>query len=525
MTHQLKRASIHGVWLCACLLGSLGIATSCGSQATQPNAATGGVSGGASGGSGSASPGSGGARTGGTTAAGSGGAGAVAASTGAAGGTAPTGSGGQPASPGSTGGNAGKSTGGAGGAGATSASGGVTGTGGSAGTAGMMSGSAGGGFVGTGMRPFPQTVKSPNCTYPTNAKSSDVVAAYDLWKTTVVTADGAGGFLRVKKPDSGSVIGSTVSEGIGYGMLLAVYMGDQALFDSLWKYSQLHLDGQGFMNWEIGPHGSVTAGGNGGATDGDEDIAWSLVMADKQWGGRGTLSDTYLNLGKHMIDIILMYEVDHAGGEVLKPGNNFGGAGETNPSYFAPAYYRVFGQVSGKTADWNKVIDSCYSIISKSLNAANGNTTNGLVPAWCNSAGVPVAFGGAILGFQNDATRTPFRVGQDYCLFGEPRAKDYLAKISAFYAKVGIGNITNGYTLTGTPQPDKVYAPGLQAASFVGPAAVGAMIDAQYQQLINDGYASLATQKLTAGTIYYQKSWTALSLLMLNGALVDFTAK
>jgi hypothetical protein len=35
---------------------------------------------------------------------------------------------------------------------------------------------------------------------------------------------------------------------------------------------------------------------------------------------------------------------------------------------------------------------------------------------------------------------------------------------------------------------------------------------------------ALATQGLTAGTIYYQKSWTALSLLMLTGNLVDFTA-
>jgi hypothetical protein len=28
---------------------------------------------------------------------------------------------------------------------------------------------------------------------------------------------------------------------------------------------------------------------------------------------------------------------------------------------------------------------------------------------------------------------------------------------------------------------------------------------------------------LNAGTIYYQKSWTALSLLMMTGSLVDLT--
>jgi endo-1,4-beta-D-glucanase Y len=393
--------------------------------------------------------------------------------------------------------------------------------GGAAGGAGAgVLGSAGSSFMATGMRLFPQNVKSPNCSYPTGTKSSDVTASYELWKSTVVVSDGAGGFRRVKKPDSGSVIGSTVSEGIGYGMVLAVYMGDQALFDDLWKYSQLHLDGQGFMNWEIAPDGSVTAGGNGGATDGDEDITWALVMADKQWGGKGTLSDTYLNLAKHMIDLIWQFEVDHTRGEMLKPGNNWGGADTTNPSYFAPAYYRVFGQVSGNTANWNKVVDSSYSIISLSLNATNGNATNGLVPAWCSSTGVPQMG----LGFQNDATRTPFRVGQDYCWFGEPRAKAYLAMITNFYVGVGVDKITNGYALNGTPQPDKVYLPaGLQAASFVGPAGVGAMSDPKYQQFVDDAYAEVATLKLTAGTIYYQKSWSALSLLMMTGNLIDFT--
>ena len=30
----------------------------------------------------------------------------------------------------------------------------------------------------------------------------------------------------------------TVSEGIGYGMLIGVYMNDQPMFDKLWAYAQ-----------------------------------------------------------------------------------------------------------------------------------------------------------------------------------------------------------------------------------------------------------------------------------------------
>jgi endo-1,4-beta-D-glucanase Y len=408
------------------------------------------------------------------------------------------------------------SSGGAPGTGGATATGGTTSLGGATGKGGTTS------IIGAAF-PFPQNFTGTYCTYPTMYDNAKVTAAYQAWKDATITSDGAGAFQRVKKPDSGTVIGSTVSEGIGYGMILAVYMDDQKLFDNLWNYEQLHLGSHGLMDWEIGPDGKVTSGGAGAATDGDEDMAWALVMADRQWGGKGALSDTYLNHAKKLIGLIWTYEVDQTRGAMLKPGDQWGDVDVTNPSYFAPAYYRVFGQVTGKTDDWNKVISANYDILEKSLNATSGNASNGLVPAWCDSSGKPISpFSGAPMYFQNDSTRTPFRVGQDYCFFGEPRAKAYLAEISSFYAGTGVAKIVDGYALDGTPQPDKAVN-GLQAASFVGPAGVGAMSDAKYQSFINDAYAAVATLNLTAGTIYYQKSWTALSLLMLTANLVDFT--
>jgi endo-1,4-beta-D-glucanase Y len=370
--------------------------------------------------------------------------------------------------------------------------------------------------------PFPVNVESEYCTYPTNADPDVVRAAYEDWKTTTVTSDGAGGFMRVKKPDSGNVIGSTVSEGMGYGMLLAVYMNDQAVFDNLWQYVRLYLNENGLMDWEIDPNGSVI--GSGAASDGDEDMAFALVMADRQWGGSGSLDDTYLNYAIALIDAMWEHEVDHSRNDMLKAGDTWGDVDITNPSYFAPAYFRVFGRVTGKEAEWNRVVASSYDVIEASLNAQNGNQDNGLVPAWCTSTGVPTeAYAGAPTHFQQDSTRTPFRVGQDYCYFGEPRAKAYLEKITSFYQGVGVANIVDGYDLDGTPRPERATN-GLQTASFVGPAGVGAMNDPVNQMFIDEAYAAVATLELTAGTIYYQKSWTALSLLMLTGNFVDFTS-
>jgi endoglucanase len=189
----------------------------------------------------------------------------------------------------------------------------------------------------------------------------------------------------------------------------------------------------------------------------------------------------------------------------------------TNISYFAPAYYRVFGELTDNVDGWNAAVDRSYEIVSLSLSEAQGNAENGLVPAWCDSRGVPVeAFGGAPTHFQNDSTRTPFRIGQDYCYFGEPRALEYMKKITSFYTAVGVENIVDGYELDGTPRPD-FSMNGLQPASFIGPAGVGALYSAENQEFINAAYAALATGELTAGTIYYQKSWSALSLLMMTG--------
>ena len=72
------------------------------------------------------------------------------------------------------------------------------------------------------------------CTRPNGYDGKPVegkflVDAYIRWKNTFVM----NGPTRVVRPENGN---DTVSEGIGYGMLLSVYMGDKTLFDALYSY-------------------------------------------------------------------------------------------------------------------------------------------------------------------------------------------------------------------------------------------------------------------------------------------------
>jgi endo-1,4-beta-D-glucanase Y len=408
--------------------------------------------------------------------------------------------------------------GGSAGAGGTGNAGDTGGSGGSAGLAEVRGPTA---ATATANFPFPQNRQSTLCSYP-NYHNSDVVAAYQRWKTDTVTASGAGGHLRVQRPKDPSLeANSTVSEGIGYGMILAVYMNDQSVFDELWKYEQLWLGKNNLMDWYIGSNGTDRLG-TGAATDADEDMAWSLLMADRQWGGSGSLGDTYLNIAKNQITLVYNNEVYQD--KLIKPGDSWGDWTTVNASYFAPAYYRAFEKVSGNS-HWNDVIQTVYDTIANTLNSANGNSTNGLVPAWATSDGVPnpnvwQGMPPAPTNYQYDSCRTPFRIGLDYCMTGESRALAYVAKTSQFFAGIGAKNIVDGYNLNGAPEPQSTSG---QSAAFVGPATVGAMSSASNQTFIQNGYDGVATLGLLVGGEYYDESWTVLSLLMLTGNFVDYT--
>jgi endo-1,4-beta-D-glucanase Y len=415
---------------------------------------------------------------------------------------------------------------------ASTAAGGSTGAAGSpaGGSTGTGAGTGTGTGTGTGMKdpsnypqntpgaafPFPQGHPLANCTMP--AYDTDSVAtAYNNWKTKFYQ----GG--RVTRPENSN---DTASEGIAYGMLIAVYMNDRPTFDTLWGYAHARLNGNGVMAWHYNSSGGQLDGG--GATDADEDMAWALLMADKQWGGAPSGLPTYLSSATTLIGAIWSHEVDQGNGFVLKPGDMFGGASQTNASYFAPSYYKVFATVTNNPG-WMSVVTSSYSILAK----AGG--TLGLVPNWLNSQGAGVDGPGNDangLSFGYDACRIPWRIALDYCENGDSNAMQYLQKIVAFYAsKVasgGLGSIKDGYTISGgvPTAPLGAYAAGM---AFIGPGGVAAMYGGGANQFASNVYLTLVAD--TTGPLmnasgvftYYNGSWGLLSLLTMSGNFWNMT--
>jgi endo-1,4-beta-D-glucanase Y len=507
--------------------------------------------------------------TGGTNAtAGTGGTGNGAGTTGAGGTGGTVGTGGSASGTAGTAAGTGGRGGSAGAGGAPTGTAGTTGTGGTAGSGGVAgTGTAGGGSSGTagtggtggtmpsrgptpaanGVNfPFPQNRELSRCAYPTNYLNSDVTTAWAQFKTDTVVSAGMDKdnlpMRRIKRTSSDPVnmytpAMSTVSEGIAYAMLTAVFMGtkdDQSLFDDLWRYSQAHLNGNGLMNWAIASDGS-TVTGMGGATDADEDIAFALLMADKQWGGKGSLKSNYFDLAKSQINNIWLHEIVDS--KLAGPGDSWGPTNlwnNINISYFAPAYYKLFKVVDSGHA-WDAVVTTVYDTILSpnntldkgALKPGNMNTTNGLVPAWCTSGGDSSSAGP--FNYQYDSCRTPFRIALDWCWFGETRAQMYLQKISGFFSGIGAANIVDGYDLNGNRHGQFFTGTGAptlsqQSASFLGPAGVGAMVSSTYQTFITESYQRVATGQMKVGGAYYDESWAVMSLLMMTGNFLDYTS-
>lgn len=77
------------------------------------------------------------------------------------------------------------------------------------------------------------------------------------------------------------------TEGMSYGMMMAVQMNDKALFDRLWRWTWTYMHMKeglhaGYFAWSCAPDGKRNS--SGPAPDGEEYFALALFFASHRWG-------------------------------------------------------------------------------------------------------------------------------------------------------------------------------------------------------------------------------------------------
>ncbi len=281
--------------------------------------------------------------------------------------------------------------------------------------------------------PFPQMVKYPHGVQSANVDYEFVASWYENWKS------------RYLKDCNGAILPSTDNsstakvEAEGFGMLAAAYMADKATVDGLYAFyqSKVQASSCGLMAW-LSNCGGIQDGG--AATDGDIDVASGLIVAHWQWP-----DDGYDEKARGVIGNLSRVLVDCSGNlKAVRPGCGWGGCDETDISYYSPAFFRYFAQISGDDV-WNKLADDTHTIRD---NAANAST--GLVPDWQSVEGRAGA-GSRVGDYGFDAIRTPFKQALDYLWNGNEPARAWCEKITTWASGVGAGNVVDGYRLDGSP--------------------------------------------------------------------------
>jgi endoglucanase len=276
---------------------------------------------------------------------------------------------------------------------------------------------------------------------------TQAIGAYKDWKKFYVVQV-QDSMSRVINPQDNKI---TVSEGMGYGLLFSAANGDSETFERLWRYTKKYFDENGLMHWKVDSSGNVV--GIGSASDADQDIAYSLLIASEKWPEKG-----YKNAALMMIDSIVKHEVNK--NYLLLPGDKWGGNPPINPSYISPAYYTKFASISGKDY-WNKISSANLQFLIKIANEKTG-----LLPDWINEDGTIIEKDNS---FGYDAIRVPIRLLQFYKETKNISVGKVLQRQYEFSSKIGTDNLKAGYTVAGKPRVPYIngeYLSSFAAMSF-----------------------------------------------------------
>jgi endoglucanase len=291
----------------------------------------------------------------------------------------------------------------------------------------------------------------------------------------------------------------SVSESHGHGMLFTVIMAgddpkEKVYFDGLYRFYKAHPSeiNPALMAWiQIKDEKGDIVNGKGAdsATDGDMDIAYSLLLAHYQWGSKGTID--YLRAAQKLIHAIMKDDVNQIEwvlklGDWVKNDDPKYGTG-TRPSDFMMNHLKAFRIATGDSK-WIRVIDQTYTIINQIFDNYSANT--GLLPDFAfkrNDRFIPAPPN--YLDSCNDgnyswnACRVPWRLPLDYLLMGDSRAIPILTRLNTWIKTKTAGDpakILTGYYLNGA---ELSYGHHL---AFISPFAVSAMIHANNQEWLNN---------------------------------------
>ena len=330
-----------------------------------------------------------------------------------------------------------------------------------------------------------------------------------------------------------------VSEGQGYGMVIVALMAGydssaQETYDELYHFYKSHpsQSSPNLMAW-MQKKDCISLDG-GTATDGDMDIAYSLLLADAQWGRHSNIP--YREEALAMIRAIRDQEINpqtyivmEANGTRPRSKDYF----DMRSSDFMPDHLRAF-RAASEDPFWDTVITNNYRVFHYLQDTYSADA--GLVPDFIKHIRLGPAQGfnssadtslyaepaqpnyleSKYDGVYNfNACRVPWHISADYLVSGDPQAAAFLAGINSWIRTTTKGNpdnISAGYNLSGEDLPHRYF----EALCFICPFAVAAMASPDNQDWLNKLWDYTVHFRMKDFD-YYDNSIKMLDMIILSG--------
>jgi len=278
------------------------------------------------------------------------------------------------------------------------------------------------------------------------------------------------------------------TEGVSYGMMIAVQLDKKVEFDALWNWAKTYMyisdpnhPSYGYFSWSCKTDGSPNE--ETAAPDGEEYFVMAWYFAAGRWGnGAGIYNykaqaDQLLTTMRHRAVKTgpTKFGPRTVGSEVNEEAKMIrfvpviGPADFTDPSYHLPAFYELWARW-GPPADrafWEQAAGTSRDFFVKTTNPATG-----LAPVYANFDGTAHANQfpqSADFGF--DSWRTASNWSVDWSWWRKaPQERELSDRLQAFFLSQGLQKYGNVYTLDGKMVQDN-HSIGLVATNAVASLA------------------------------------------------------
>ena len=259
------------------------------------------------------------------------------------------------------------------------------------------------------------------------------------------------------------------TEGLSYGMMVAVQLNKKDVFDRIWRWSKKYLQHQsgpreGYFAWSINPK-TMKQNSPGTASDGELYFITDLLFASNRWGNNTGID--YYKEARYILDN--MWKKDSSGGiyniintehkqiSFTPEGNNYRW---TDPSYYLPAFFEVWALYAkdGHEQFYKDCADTSRAFLHRACNPVTGLNYD-----YTEFSGAPHTSRWIPDAFRYDSWRVPMNITMDYYWFGKDKKwqQDYAKRIQTFFRSKGIDTFEDQFNPDGS-RPDSI----LQAGGF-----------------------------------------------------------